>query len=98
MSIIVFQHSDNGGPGRLGVTLRDHGFSLDIRRLFWNQWSLLGSTMGSRREYRAIVRLAGRGHLWPVVDRVLPLRSAVEALQRLSAAEQFGKLVIEVTA
>jgi NADPH:quinone reductase-like Zn-dependent oxidoreductase len=72
--------------------------SLDVRRLFWNQWSLLGSTMGSRREYRAIVRLAGRGQLWPVVDRVLPLRSAVEALQRLSAAEQFGKLVIEVTA
>jgi GMP synthase (glutamine-hydrolysing) len=32
MAIIVFQHSDNGGPGRLGVTLRDHGFSLDIRR------------------------------------------------------------------
>lgn len=72
--------------------------SLDIRRLFWNEWSLLGSTMGSRREYREIVRLAGRGQLWPVVDRVLPLGSAVEALRRLSAAEQFGKLVIEVAA
>lgn len=32
MSIIVFQHSDLGTPGRLGVTLRDQGFSLDIRR------------------------------------------------------------------
>jgi len=72
--------------------------SLDIRRLFWNEWSLLGSTMGSRREYREIVRLAARGQLWPVVDRVLPLGSAVEALRRLSAAEQFGKLVIEVAA
>jgi NADPH:quinone reductase-like Zn-dependent oxidoreductase len=72
--------------------------SLDLRRLFWNQWSLLGSTMGSRREYREIVRLAGRGLLWPVVDRVVPLDSAVEALRRLSAAEQFGKLVIEVAA
>jgi NADPH:quinone reductase-like Zn-dependent oxidoreductase len=72
--------------------------SLDLRRLFWNQWSLLGSTMGSRREYREIVQLAGRGHLWPVVDRVLPLGRAVEALRRLSAAEQFGKLVIEVAA
>jgi GMP synthase (glutamine-hydrolysing) len=30
--ITVFQHSDKGNPGRLGATLRDHGFKLDIRR------------------------------------------------------------------
>ncbi len=33
MSIIVFQHGATIGPGRLGATLRDHGFHLDIRRL-----------------------------------------------------------------
>lgn len=33
MAIIVFQHSERGGLGRLGATLRDHGFKLDIRRL-----------------------------------------------------------------
>jgi GMP synthase-like glutamine amidotransferase len=32
MSIIVFQHGDGIGPGRLGATLRDHGLALDIRR------------------------------------------------------------------
>jgi GMP synthase-like glutamine amidotransferase len=32
MPILVFQHSSTGGPGRLGTTLRDHGFALDIRR------------------------------------------------------------------
>lgn len=32
MPIIVFQHHDQAGPGRLGATLRDHGFALDIRR------------------------------------------------------------------
>ena len=71
--------------------------SLDVRRLFWNQWTLLGSTMGSRREYREIVRLASLGRLWPVVDRVVPLEGAVDALRRLAAGEQFGKLVIEVS-
>ena len=30
--ITVLQHSDIG-PGRLGATLRDHGFTLDIRRV-----------------------------------------------------------------
>ena len=33
MAIIVFQHSSRCRPGRLGATLRDHGFTLDIRRL-----------------------------------------------------------------
>jgi NADPH:quinone reductase-like Zn-dependent oxidoreductase len=70
---------------------------LDLRRLFWHQWTLLGSTMGSRKEYREIVRLAGLGRLWPVVDRVVPMDQAPAALARLAAAEQFGKLVIEVS-
>ena len=69
---------------------------IDLRRLFWHQWTLMGSTMGSRREYREIVRLAGLGHLWPVVDRVVPLTDAVDAFHRLENGEQFGKLVIEV--
>jgi NADPH:quinone reductase-like Zn-dependent oxidoreductase len=69
---------------------------IDLRRLFWHQWNLMGSTMGSRREYREIVRLAGLGRLWPVVDRVVPLTDAVDAFRRLAGGEQFGKLVIEV--
>jgi NADPH:quinone reductase-like Zn-dependent oxidoreductase len=71
--------------------------SLDLRRLFWHQWTILGSTMGSRREYREIVRLAGFGRLWPVVDRVVPLADARSAVERLASGEQFGKLVIEVS-
>ena len=70
---------------------------LDLRRLFWHQWSLLGSTMGSRREYREIVRLAGQGRLSPIVDRVVPLENAIDAFSRLASGEQFGKLVVEVS-
>ncbi len=33
MSIVVFQHDDRSRPGRLGLTLRDHAFRLDVRRL-----------------------------------------------------------------
>ncbi len=69
---------------------------IDLRRLFWHQWTLMGSTLGGRREYREIVRLAGLGRLWPVVDRVVPLADAIEAIRRLADGEQFGKLVIEV--
>ena len=70
--------------------------SLDLRRLFWHHWSILGSSLGSRREYAEIVRLAGEGKLWPVIDQVVPLDQAVGALERLSQGTQVGKLVIEV--
>jgi NADPH:quinone reductase-like Zn-dependent oxidoreductase len=70
--------------------------SLDVRRLFWHQWSILGSTLGNRREYAEIVRLAHQGKLWPVVDRSVGLSAGVAALERLQRGEQTGKLVIEV--
>jgi NADPH:quinone reductase-like Zn-dependent oxidoreductase len=70
--------------------------SLDLRRLFWHQWSILGSTMGNRREFTEIVALAGEGKLWPVVDSVVPLAEGAEAYRRMQRGEQTGKLVIEV--
>ena len=71
--------------------------SLDLRRLFWHQWSILGSTMGSRQEYAEIVRLAHQGRLWPIVDRVVPLTDGLAAYQRMQRGEHSGKLVLEVS-
>lgn len=70
----------------------------DVRKLFWYQYSILGSTMGNLREYQAIVRLAHEGKLWPVIDSVVPMAKGREAFARLQAGEQMGKLVIEVAA
>jgi NADPH:quinone reductase-like Zn-dependent oxidoreductase len=71
--------------------------SFDLRRLFWHQWNILGSTMGSRREFAEIVRLAQEGKLWPVVDSVVPLAAGAAAYERMQRGEQTGKLVIEVS-
>ncbi len=70
--------------------------SVDLRRLFWHQWSILGSTMGNRREFAEIVRLAREDRLWPVVDSVVPLAEGAAAYERMQRGEQTGKLVIEV--
>lgn len=70
--------------------------ALDLRRLFWHQWSILGSTLGSRREYAEVVALAHDGRLWPTVDQVVPLAEWSTAVARLERGEQTGKLVIEV--
>mgnify|MGYP001546580209 CR=1 FL=1 len=71
---------------------------LDARKLFWHQWSILGSTMGSHAEYAAVVELAHRGKLWPLVDEVVTLERSADAFRRMQRGDQDGKLVIEVAA
>lgn len=68
----------------------------DVRRLFWNQWSILGSTMGNDAEYDAIIAVLRQGQLLPPIDSVFPLEQGREALERLSTASQFGKIVIRI--
>lgn len=70
--------------------------SVDVRRLFWYQWNILGSTMGSAEEYREVVRLLGQGHLRPLVDSVHPLADARRAFERLAGGDHLGKVVVEI--
>jgi len=85
--------------GRLvtcGATTGPH-VQLDLRRLFWFQWSILGSTMASRREFLEMMAVANTGKLTPLVDLVVPLDEGARAYERLERGEQLGKVVIEVT-
>lgn len=70
---------------------------IDIRRLFWFQWSILGSTMGSMGEFAAMMAVANQGKLTPIVDTVVPLEDGRKAFERLEKGEQVGKVVIEVS-
>ncbi|TVQ55995.1 MAG: hypothetical protein EA377_02670 [Phycisphaerales bacterium] len=66
----------------------------DLARIFWNQLSVLGSTMGDMDEFREITALLVSGALEPVIDTVYSPDQAMQAYERLEAGEQFGKLVI----
>ena len=68
----------------------------DVRRLFWNQWSILGSTMGNDAEFDAIVGELRAGRLRPVIDDVLPLEQGRAAFERMAAGRQFGKIVLSI--
>lgn len=71
--------------------------SMDVRRLFWYQWSLMGSTMGNDAEFEAVVGELNAGRLWPNVDAVYPLAEGRQAFERMEAGDQFGKLVLRVS-
>jgi NADPH:quinone reductase-like Zn-dependent oxidoreductase len=67
-----------------------------VRRLFWNQWSILGSTMGNDAEFDAVVEELRAGRLVPPVDSVFALEEGRRAFERMEGAEQFGKIVIRI--
>jgi NADPH:quinone reductase-like Zn-dependent oxidoreductase len=68
----------------------------DVRKLFWNQWSILGSTMGNDAEFAAVVDLLREGKLAPPIDRVYDLAEGRAAFERLEHGEQFGKIVVRM--
>jgi len=68
----------------------------DLQRIFWHQLSILGSTMGTPREMREVLRLANSGLVRPVIDSIHPLEAAREAMARLAEGRQFGKIVLRL--
>lgn len=69
----------------------------DVRRMFWNQWTLMGSTMGNDAEFDAIVNELRAGRLMPPIDSVFSLEEGRAAFERLSSEAQFGKIVVRVS-
>jgi NADPH:quinone reductase-like Zn-dependent oxidoreductase len=67
---------------------------VDIRHVFWNHLSILGTTLGSPQEFASMLSLYESGRLRPVVDSVFPLREAAAAHGRMDAGRQFGKIVL----
>jgi NADPH:quinone reductase-like Zn-dependent oxidoreductase len=70
---------------------------INLRRLFWNQLHIIGSTMGSRADVANMLRMVAGAKLRPVIDRTYPLAHAVDALRHLERGDQFGKIVIEIS-
>jgi NADPH:quinone reductase-like Zn-dependent oxidoreductase len=69
---------------------------IDVRRMFRNQWTLMGSTMGGDPKFDAIVAELAAGRLAMPVDSVFPLERGREALERMAAGRHFGKIVLSI--
>jgi zinc-binding alcohol dehydrogenase/oxidoreductase len=67
-----------------------------LHRVWWKQLSILGSTMGTPEDFRAVYDLIAEGRVRPIVDRVFPLAEARAAHERLEAGEQLGKIVLSI--
>ena len=70
----------------------------DLRHIFFRQLEIIGSTMGSRNELMAPLRLVFEGKMRPVVRRVYDLEETARAHEEMESRRAMGKIVIRVGA
>ena len=83
--------------GRLVVSGATSGHlpTVDLRRVFFLDLSILGTSMGSREELAGLLDLCARTGLRPIVDSTFPLSRARDAFAHLQSGDVFGKVVLE---
>jgi len=69
----------------------------DLRALYWNQLTVMGSTMGSAEDFRQMLRAVTVSQLKPVMDEVFPLENVREATERMETGTQFGKIALRIS-
>lgn len=82
---IVFFGATRGNPSEL-----------PMRKVFWKQLSLLGTTMGSPTDFQMMTAYVARHAIHPVVSHRFKLDDVAHAFALMEAGGQFGKIVIEL--
>ncbi len=82
--------------GRMVVCGSTSGPNVEISmpRLFFKQWEIIGSTVGSYQEFAEVTRLI-EGGLPVIIDKMFSVADYPAALQRMEGAQQLGNIVIE---
>jgi zinc-binding alcohol dehydrogenase/oxidoreductase len=68
---------------------------LNGRKIFWKQLQLLGTTMGSPDDFKAMVDFVNKHQIVPVIDEVFPLADAQKAVNKMDKSSQFGKIILK---
>jgi NADPH2:quinone reductase len=80
-----------------GATAGDRP-ELSIREVYQQHRRILGTPLGSRAEFRALLLALASGQLQPVVHTRLPLERIHDGLEALERRECFGKIAVRVSA
>ena len=82
---MVFYGATNGAPA-----------NLDMFRMFWNQITLQGTTMGNDEEFVEMIEFVNQHKLVPIVDTVRTFEHAIDAFDQMATGNRIGKLVVRM--
>lgn len=68
--------------------------TLDFRTLYLKHLTLYGSVLGTKEEYRALLKAVAEGKVKPLIDRTFPLEKAGDAQTYFKKAGKLGKVVL----
>lgn len=85
-----------GGTLVVAGTTTGDASPAELRRVFFLQLSVVGSTMGSRSELERLIALCLEKDLRPRIDRTLPLAQAREGFQAMLEGSFVGKIVFTI--
>jgi NADPH:quinone reductase-like Zn-dependent oxidoreductase len=71
-------------------------FEIDNRYIFGKHLSILGSSMGTKEDFRKVMGLVFSDIFKPVLDPDFPLKEASQAHRRLESGEQLGKVTLSI--
>ena len=81
---IVFYGATNGMPSKL-----------DVFRMFWNQITIQGSTMGNDQEFEEMIQWTVKYGITPVIDKTFDVEDYLSAFNRFKEPDHFGKIVLK---
>ena len=79
----------------LGVTTGDN-LSIGLRQIYFKQLSLIGTTMGSPREFQALCHFMDLHQVRPEINHVYPLEEAAAAHKLMESGGQYGKIMLKM--
>lgn len=82
---IVFYGATNGLPAKL-----------DLYRMFWNQLSLLGTTMGSDNEFNEMLSFVSKHQIRPLIDSIRPFAVIADSFPDITKPNKVGKIVFKI--
>ena len=81
---IVFYGATTGMPTKL-----------DVFRMFWNQITIQGSTMGNDEEFNQMLDLVNQFKIHPIIDSIYPFEQALAAFEQIQNGV-FGKVIVQI--
>ena len=82
---IVFYGATNGLPSKV-----------DFYRMFWNQLSLQGTTMGNDYEFSEMLTFVSKHQIRPMIDSIRPFSKLADSFADITLPNKVGKIVFQL--
>lgn len=70
--------------------------NFEMRRIFWKQLKLFGTTMGSDKDFLDMLTFIEQNKVIPIIDKEFDLENGADAFKRMNRREQTGKIIVKI--